>query len=119
MKQITSYLLILGIIGFSSCVKNAIPKHEVEIEINKTTFNVGDTAKFKISGIPYGLVFYSGEPGNDYYSRNTYTASGGVTSMSFTTALAAAAGSSTATNLKVLLSIFTGIAIHHFRHDQC
>lgn len=104
MKKYTSYLYILLIITFTSCIKNAFPKPDVEIEINKTTFTVGDTAKFKISGIPYNLVFYSGEPGNDYYSRNTYTASGGTSSMIFTTALAAASGSSTATNLKVLVS---------------
>lgn len=104
MKQLILLSSILAVIGFSSCVKDAVTKPGIDIAINKTTFNVGDTAKFTISGLPYNLVFYSGETGNDYYSRNMYTASGGVTSMVFNTALAAAAGSSTATNLKILVS---------------
>ncbi|QNA43462.1 DUF5017 domain-containing protein [Lacibacter sediminis] len=104
MKQFIFYLCIVGVISFSSCLKDAVKKPEVDIAINKSTFNVGDTAKFIISGLPYNLVFYSGEPGNDYYSKDIYTASGGVSSMIFTTALATAAGSSTATNLKILVS---------------
>ncbi len=104
MKKIIIYTCVLGVISFSSCVKDSINKPEVDIKINQTTFNVGDTAKFTISGIPYNLVFYSGEPGNDYNSRNIYTATGGATSMVFTTALASASGSSAATNLKILVS---------------
>lgn len=104
MKKLIHYLLILVVINFSSCVKDTVDKPEVDIMINKTTFNIGDTAKFTISGLPYNLVYYSGEPGNDYYNRNTYTAAGGASSMIFTTALTATAGNSPATNLKILVS---------------
>jgi hypothetical protein len=104
MKLSIPNLCILAALGFSACVKDAVEKPEFKVDINKTTFNAGDTAKFTLSGIPYNLVFYSGEAGNDYYARNIYTAKGGVSSMVFSTALTAASGSSTETNLKILVS---------------
>ena len=103
--KILKYLSILGLgLATVSCnrIETATPRFEVSI--NKTTFNVGDTAKFKFSGTPANIIFYSGLPGNDYDSRNTYKATGGIPQMTFTTGITAATGSSTATNLNVLVS---------------
>ncbi|MFY7898692.1 MAG: DUF5017 domain-containing protein [Chitinophagaceae bacterium] len=104
MKKLITYIGFLIALSFTACVKDSMEQPELDITINKTTFSVGDTAKFKISGTPFNLVFYSGDVGNDYYSRNTYTATGGLSSMTFTTALTATAGNSPATNLKILVS---------------
>src|SRR6478672_6615866 len=104
--RILKYLSIISLgLAIISCNKIETETPKFEASINKTTFSVGDTVKFKFSGTPANIVFYSGEPGNDYESRNTFKATGGIPQMTFTTAITAATSStSTATNCNVLVS---------------
>lgn len=102
LKYISAALL--SILFLTACSKIDIDTPKFDVTINKTTLNVGDTLNFKISGNPYNITFYSGETGNDYDAKNKLTATDGVPTMTFNTALTATAGNSASSNMKVLVS---------------
>ncbi len=104
MKTIKYLTLIISSLAVMSCNKIDSTTPDFSVSVNKTDFNLGDTVKFTLSGAPTNIVFYSGEVGKDYDTRDINTADGGKPEMTFTTALTAAAGSSTASNTSVLLS---------------
>lgn len=87
-----------------SCTDFKVNAPKFNVSIDKTTFSIGDTLRFKIEGSTDNILFYSGEIGNNYDTRNTYTATGGKPVVNFSTALTAATNSSAATNLKLLVS---------------
>lgn len=68
MKKL--FLLSIIALGLSSCNK----KEAVELKFDavpvKTSYNVGDTVTFKISGNPDQLTFYSGEEGHQYIYKD-------------------------------------------------
>lgn len=109
MKIFKNIIIAFAIVAIASCNKINTQEPDFTVTINKNSFAVGDTVKFQLSGAPANVVFYSGVAGNNYDTRNVLTATGGLPEMTFTTALTAATGSSTATNISLLISNnFTG-----------
>ncbi|MEO7309267.1 MAG: DUF5017 domain-containing protein [Chitinophagaceae bacterium] len=109
MKYFKSITIAFYIVAIASCNKITTETPDFTVAINKNSFAVGDTVKFQLSGTPANVVFYSGEAGNNYDTRNVFTATGGAPEMTFTTALTASTGSSTATNVNLMVSNnFTG-----------
>ncbi len=104
MKIIKYLTIITSVLVIMSCNKINSETPEFSVSVNKTDYNLGDTAKFTLNGSPTNIVFYSGEVGNNYETREKLTAEGGRPEITFTTSLAAATGSSTSTNLSVLVS---------------
>jgi plastocyanin len=94
----------LSLLLLTACSKIDIDAPKFDVTIDKTTFKVGDTLNFKISGNPYNITFYSGETGNDYDSRGLLTATGGIPQVRFSIALTSTAGNSPSSNMKVLVS---------------
>ena len=81
------YLIILSFITFAfiSCKKNNVSTADgFTVETIKTTYKVGDTVNFKLSGNPDIITFYSGEAGSKYEYSNRTALAGKVT-MSFNT----------------------------------
>ncbi|MBK0381937.1 DUF5017 domain-containing protein [Pedobacter sp. SD-b] len=104
MKTIKYLTLIISIPAIMSCNKIDSTTPDFSVSVNKNDFNFGDTVRFTLSGAPTNIVFYSGEVGNNYDTRNKFTADGGKPEMTFTSTLAAASGSSTSSNLSLLVS---------------
>lgn len=105
MKTIKYLSIILSGLTIASCNKIDSVKPDFEVSVNKTSFSLGDTAKFSISGAPNNIVFYSGEVGNNYANRDSLTANGGRPEMTFSTALSSSSpATSTSSNLSVLVS---------------
>lgn len=83
MKNFFRISLILIVSTIISCKKDSAESPDgFEISIDKTTFNVGDTAIFNISGDPNVIVFYSGAIGNKYEHRERLTEKG-INKLSF------------------------------------
>ena len=62
---------------FTACQKEIkAPEVDFNVEVNKTTFQVGDTVKFQFSGNPDNITFFSGEPGMKYKYRERTKAEG-------------------------------------------
>ncbi len=104
MKYIKYLSFLFSGLVIISCNKIEVDTPEFDVSINKTTFTLNDTAKFSLSGSPSNIVFYSGDVGNNYDTRNLLADTAGVPEMAFTTALTALTGSSTSTNLSLLVS---------------
>jgi len=72
MKKI--YYIILAVAAFAaSCKKMDTDNVAVNITLPKTTYKVGDTVKFSMSGNADYIDFYSGEPGHNYDLKDVYT----------------------------------------------
>lgn len=78
--SITIFTLFL----FSACKKMEVEAPAFDVSLPKTTYKVGDTVRFTLSGDPDFITFYSGEPGLNYEAR-ARTSEAGTPRLQFTT----------------------------------
>lgn len=67
MRKIIYSLISIGL--FAACAKEKVSTPAFEISTSSLTYKAGDSVKFKISGNPDNLMFYSGEDGHKYELR--------------------------------------------------
>ncbi|MBW4889737.1 DUF5017 domain-containing protein [Mucilaginibacter sp. HMF5004] len=111
MKKYNILLLCFIAFGLYACNKLTLTTPAFDVTVNKTTFKVGDSVVFVLSGNPDNIGFYSGEVGHIYDYKNRTSVTGALNQLSFSTATAnLAAGNTGQTgNLKLLVSSnFTG-----------
>lgn len=102
MKIIKSiYIPFAAMLLLSSCKKMDVAQPRFEVQLNKLQYKVNDTLKFNFSGDVENIVFYSGEHGFRYASKDTVSIEHGIPQLQFTTALA---GVAQANSLQVLLT---------------
>ena len=65
-----------------SCTKKDVGAVSFDVTTASTTYHVGDSVTFTLSGNPDYIIFYSGENGHQYQYRNRTTALG-IPSLSF------------------------------------
>jgi hypothetical protein len=106
MKKFNNYLLLLLVIqATTSCQKNEVnAPSKFEVGINSLSIKAGDTAKFTISGDAESILFYSGEPGNNYASKDILNADNGKPEMSFSSTISLGEATIGNQNLSILLS---------------
>jgi hypothetical protein len=108
MKKILrlSFLLSYTSILFFSCRKEEIAEVDFEAGLNGTTFSLSDSLRFKFSGNPDVINFYSGQEGNNYEFRNRTARNDGSFRYSFQTRVDNAAGFAAiaAGNLRIMAS---------------
>ncbi|MBD1420866.1 DUF5017 domain-containing protein [Sphingobacterium chuzhouense] len=85
MKKIL--VLFIVALGLSGCNKKEAVELMLDISVAKTSYNIGDTVIFEISGNPDQLTFYSGEEGHVYVKREgvTIEGDGSVMNLAFST----------------------------------
>jgi hypothetical protein len=67
MRNIIYSLMAIGL--FASCAKEKVEGQNFEVSTTSLTYKAGDSVKFKISGNPDNIMFYSGEQGHKYELR--------------------------------------------------
>ncbi len=65
MNKIISFFTIC-LIAVSCTKRDKIEAPDFDVTTSSTTYKVGDTITFNISGDPQNIVFWSGMPGNVY-----------------------------------------------------
>lgn len=73
------FIVLLFAISLAACedvIEVDTPDFDVQVE--KLTWEVGDTVKFSFSGNPGNITFYSGLPGSDYTFRERTVLEGGI-----------------------------------------
>ena len=70
------YIIIIALLGMQACKRHDVVEPTFEVTTNKTTYKVGDTVRFNISGNPDLLVFFSGENGKKYANINRTSTDG-------------------------------------------
>jgi hypothetical protein len=110
MKKIFFALLGISMLN-TACKKMQVEVPELDIALENTTLKAGDTARFNLSGNADYISFYSGEPGRNHDSINSFTRTGGNPELQFSSAVSAAGtGITTGNHLSVLVSTdFNGI----------
>jgi Domain of unknown function (DUF5017) len=105
-KLIYSILTIISISTFFSCQKESLSEVSFDAIPTTTTFKVGDSVKFTLTGNPDIITFYSGEVGNNYINRDRTSRTDGTLKLGFQISADNAAGFTAlaANNLKVLVS---------------
>lgn len=98
MKAI--YILFFALLSLS-CKKMDVAQPNFDVQLNKLQYKVNDTVRFNFSGSVENIVFYSGERGFRYASKDKVTIEHGIPQLQFTTALA---GVAQANSLKVLVT---------------
>ncbi len=85
MKKLAIILVLAAL--FSSCIKTKQDPQapDFNVTVDKTTYAVGATVTFHMSGNPDYITFFSGEQGLNYNNLNRYTAAGKPT-LQFTSA---------------------------------
>jgi hypothetical protein len=83
MKKIfiIPFLLML----FAACNKKEVVELDFTVRTEKTSYKVGDTVKFLISGNPDQLIFYSGLEGNKFIYRDRTNAESDNITLDFAT----------------------------------
>jgi hypothetical protein len=99
MKAI--HILFFALLLSFSCKKMDVAQPDFDVQINKLQYKVNDTVSFNFLGNVENIVFYSGERGFRYASKDKVTIEHGIPQLQFTTALA---GVAQANSLKVLLT---------------
>src|SRR5690606_5515007 len=84
MKRIIK-LAVLSVIVFQSCEKKEGIALNMDITLDKTTFQVDEDVVFQITGNPDQLSFYSGEGGHKYEYRNRTVAESKAITLTFAT----------------------------------
>lgn len=97
------YFVVTSVVLFSCKKTNVASLNDFDVTISKTTYKVGDTIRFKISGNPDYVYYYAGDSANAYENRNRTSLTGKVT-MSFTSRLTQ--GSTDPTKQQNTLQVF-------------
>ncbi|WP_353133691.1 DUF5017 domain-containing protein [Pseudopedobacter sp.] len=77
MKKI--FIAVLTGLFFSACTKEDVSVPSFDVSVDKMTYNLGDTVRFKFSGDADYLAMYSGENGSKYENRDRLRADGKIT----------------------------------------
>ena len=83
-KQIL--FIVVSVLLFSCVKKDVTSPEDFNVTTAKATYKVGDTIRFKITGNPDFIYYFSGDSANIYENRNRNSLTGRVT-MSFTSRL--------------------------------
>ncbi|WP_256009927.1 DUF5017 domain-containing protein [Desertivirga xinjiangensis] len=83
MKKI--YILPLLMIILASCNKKEVTELTFDVKTDRTTYNVGDTVNFLLSGNPDQLVLFSGEDGHKYIYKDRTEAQSDLFTLEFAT----------------------------------
>lgn len=82
-------LLIASVILFSlaSCQKRyeLAPQDDFSVELEKSSYKVGESVRFIVKGKPENIVFWSGEAGHKYEFRKRTVVEGNAISLNFKT----------------------------------
>src|ERR1700753_3423253 len=108
MKKI--FILVATLAVFSSCLKiKQDPQAPVfDVTTPKTTYAVGDSVLFTMTGNPDYITFFSGEQGLNYNNVNRFTAAG-VPKLQFTSTRA---NGTQANSLQLMVSSdFAGLGV--------
>ena len=82
-----SVISIFGLLLLANCTKTTIESpDDFDVTTTKTTYKVGDTIKFLLSGLPDQVIFYSGEVGMRYENAER-TQGAGTAKLVFQTSL--------------------------------
>ena len=105
-KLIYTFLLIISIFAFFSCQKETLTEVSFDAIPSATSFKVGDSIKFTLTGNPDVLSFYSGEVGNNYINKDRTSRTDGTLKLGFQISADNTAGFTAlaSNNLKVLVS---------------
>jgi hypothetical protein len=68
MKKILIIPILLML--FAACNKKEVPELDFSVRTEKSSYRVGDTVRFLLSGNPDQVVFYSGLVGNKYIYKD-------------------------------------------------
>lgn len=85
MKKTSSLLLSILTLGFFSCEKKETPVLNMDVTVQKTSFQVGEEVVFYITGNPDQLTFFSGEEGHKYIYRERTNAEPRAITVDFAT----------------------------------
>jgi len=69
-------IFFTGLLILQACNQNEFVQLAFDVSASKSTYQVGETIGYNISGNPYMITYYSGEPGKKYENRNRFTAQG-------------------------------------------
>ncbi|WP_423129243.1 DUF5017 domain-containing protein [Gaoshiqia sp. Z1-71] len=84
MKRYLSLLLFA--ISLASCEDLIeVDSPDFDVQVEKLTYQVGDTVRFRFSGNAGNITFYSGLPGSDYNFRHRTALEGGIPQIDVTT----------------------------------
>lgn len=85
MNNILYYILFGGILLHTSCDDSleVVTPVDFEIDVEKTSFTVGEEVVFQLKGDPSIITFYSGEIGRDYAFREGRIVPPGSVSLGF------------------------------------
>ncbi|WP_276499481.1 DUF5017 domain-containing protein [Pontibacter litorisediminis] len=76
MKHI--FIILLAAFALASCEKNLeVDAPDFDVQVEKTTYQVGEPVTFTFSGYAGNITFYSGLPGADYNFRERTEVEGG------------------------------------------
>ena len=103
MKKINilkTAIFCLGLTLFS-CETQDIQAPQFDVQVDSTTYKVGQEVTFKLSGNAQNIVFWSGEKGKNYANRNRISEKGALQTFSFTSQAGAGTQND---NLAVLVS---------------
>lgn len=67
MRNIIYSLISISI--FASCAKEKVGTPDFEVSTSSLSYKAGDSVKFRFSGNPDNIIFYSGEQGHKYEYR--------------------------------------------------
>jgi hypothetical protein len=70
------FLIAVTVLTFSCKKEPAVDMPDFDVTVEKTTYAIGDTVKFKFTGMANIITFYSGEPGKDYKNKDRFTVNG-------------------------------------------
>ena len=108
MKKII-FLLSMATVFFTACSdKEVQAPDDFTVSATAATFKLSDSVKFNLTGNPDNIVFYSGEPGNEYDKRDFFSSDEGTLTLQFNSQTRA--GATLPRNISVLISTdFNGV----------
>jgi len=83
MRFFNVIIAIVALLGFSACEKREVTPLSLDVATSQTTYQVGDTVIFNISGNPEQLMFYSGEIGHNYMYKDRTQAESDLITLEF------------------------------------
>lgn len=85
MKNKIIHIVLLITLMFQGCERKEIADLNVDLNAEKTTYEVGEEVLFSIAGNPEQLTFFSGEEGHKYAYRNRTVAESKAITLEFAT----------------------------------
>lgn len=83
MKKIICFLSIAGVLFAACSDKEVLAPDDFTVSVAATTFKLGDSVKFSLTGNPDNILFYSGERGSEYDKRFDFNSNEGTLVLRF------------------------------------